>query len=59
MRMLKEYILPGKYGQEPVLPIVAKHLAEVGKTSEIVAILIGSANAEDGRAERFCDAGER
>lgn len=51
-------LLPGKYGQEPVLPIVAKHLTEIGKTSKIVAILIGSTNTEYRRAKWFCDAGK-
>jgi len=37
MYLLQLYI-PGKYGQEPVLPIVAKYLTKVGITSQIITI---------------------
>lgn len=50
--------IPGEDGQQPVLPVVAEHLAEVGETTQVIAILVGAANAKDGSPKRLWMGGQ-
>lgn len=50
---VKSVALTSIYRQKPVLPIIAKHLTEVGIPVDIVGMLIGSTNGKSGCPRGF------
>lgn len=44
---------PREDGQQPISLVVSKHLLKVFPIAQVEAVLVGSADTEDGSAERF------